>query len=188
MSRERKKQQKRQKQAKKRATRQTVRRTQTRSQRQVRSAGLSEMLEWPLTEAWLGQDWHEQGARVPAVIVREHTSGTLVAAVFDIDLSGPGVVKAALLEGLQQPQLQHHLSQISGEMGLMQVTAGHVLSVVEAGWDLSDEGGTLPTGFARARALFGELTADDRIEVLTGPPEQASQKQGWLSRLMGKRD
>ncbi|MCP4808609.1 MAG: hypothetical protein GY913_08280 [Proteobacteria bacterium] len=186
MSSERKKQQKRQKASKKRSKKQAVRRSRNASNKQVKGAGLSDMLEWPLAEAWIGQDWHERGARFPAVITREHSSGDMAAAVFDVDLSGPGIVKAELLTHISRPELQSHLARISEAMPMMEIAPGHVLGAVDAGWNMNGE--SLPPGFARARALFGELEADARIEFLTGPPEVAQKKQGWLSKLLGKRD
>ena len=188
MANERKKQQKRQKKAQKRQAKRHTRKVRSAQTRQVKSAGLSDILEWPLAEAWIGTDWHEQGARFPAVATREHASGDIAAAVFDIDLSGPGVVKAELLTHIDRNQLQFHLARISEHKPLMEVSPSHVLAAVETGWQLAEDADSIPGGFARARALFGELEPDGRITLETGTPPVVEKKPGLFARLFGKRD
>ena len=41
----------------------------------VRDISVEEAAAWPLAECYVGDKWHEDGARVPAIFVRKHPSG-----------------------------------------------------------------------------------------------------------------
>lgn len=177
---EKRKQKAREKRKAKRAAKQKTRRVRNQNAAASSSASLDQILGWPLGEAWLGQDWHEQGARVPAVITRSHPSGGIAAAMFDLDLRERGVVRSALLVGLDQDELNRRLAELSDSAPMVQIAPGHVLACVEAARGLSED---LPDDFEHARALFGDLEVDRSIEVLTGAPPEPEKKKGLLGRL-----
>ncbi|HJN78074.1 MAG TPA: hypothetical protein QGF58_29440 [Myxococcota bacterium] len=179
---DKKRQKTREKKKAKRATKQKTRRVRNlNAATSTQATSLRTILGWPLGEAWIGQDWHEQGARVPALITRAHPSGGIAAAVFDLDLESDGVVRAALLVGLDDNELHHRLAELSETSPMVETTAGVVLACVEAAAGLDE----LPAGFADARAMFGELELDGSVEILTGTPPEPKRKKGLFARLFG---
>jgi two-component system cell cycle response regulator DivK len=62
----------------------------------VRDISVEEAAAWPLAECYVGDKWHEDGARVPAIFVRKHPSGRVMAASMDVDLADQGIVDLEL--------------------------------------------------------------------------------------------
>jgi len=165
-----------------RAKKQKTRRVRNQAASTSTGTPLKTMLGWNLGDAWVGQDWHEQGARIPVVVTRAHPGGGIAAAIFDLDLSGGGVIRAGVAGPLQENELNDRLAKISEAAPMVQVGPGHALACVAAAEALTDE---LPQGWSDARAMFGDLELDASIEILTGTPPEPEKKKGLFGRLFG---
>lgn len=164
----------------KRATKQKTRRVRNQRAAETANLKLDTLLSWQMGEAWLGQSWHEQGSRIPAVISRVHPAHGIAIAIFDLDLRSRGVVHAGILTGLTENELNARLAELSETAPMVQIGPAHVLACVEAAQGLNDE---LPDGFDDARKLFGDLETDGSIEVLTGEPPEPPKRKGLFARL-----
>jgi hypothetical protein len=182
---ERQKQKANQRKQARRKDKQDVRRSRNATLSKVRRAGLSQVMEWPFGDAYIGEAWHERGARFPVFVTRRHPSGEMAAVFFELDLGVQGVTHAKLESHVHPGVFQKTLAEVSEQdQALMIVSPAHALACVEAAWELSEAGGhELPRGFASARAFFGELQASDDVELLTGQEEQPGKKTGgfWSS-------
>ena len=182
---ERQKQKARQKKSVKRRGKQELRRSRNATASRLRRAGLSTVMEWPFGDAFIGEAWHEQGARFPVFVTRKHPSGEMAAAFFELDLGLQGVTHARLEKHVHPGVFQKTLAEVSEQdQALMIVSPEHALACVEAAWELSEKGDfELPRGFASARAFFGDLMPSDEVELLTGQQAHPEKKSGgfWSS-------
>ncbi len=183
---ERQKQKAQERKQQKRSGKQDVRRSRSATLSKLRRAGLSQVMEWPFGDAYIGESWHQTGSRFPVLVTRRHASGEMAAVFFELDLELQGV-RAARLESHVHPGVfQRTLAEVSEEdQPLMIVSPAHALACVEAAWELSERGDfELPRGFASARAFFGELQPSDDVELLTGqdaPPDKEVSRGFWDS-------
>ncbi|MCB9742146.1 MAG: hypothetical protein H6740_06070 [Alphaproteobacteria bacterium] len=182
-------QKKRQKAKVKSAERKRSRSARVDRERVQRDVSMDEVLEWPLGDAFLSQDWHEQGPRVTAVFTRQHYGGTVAAMVFDVDLREQGVVSMEALLGVPEGELHMQLAQRSQQKALMVVDPGLVVKVVREGRAHGEKGGfPQAEGLDAAQAFFGDVRPSVQ-EVLVGaeppPPPPAEGLFASLKRRFG---
>jgi hypothetical protein len=76
---------------------------------------------WPLSEAWISQNWHERGATVHGALTRTHATGRVAAAVFTVDLAERGVVDVQKLVNVHPAEFQAELMRRSADLNQLQV-------------------------------------------------------------------
>lgn len=182
--RDSRKQKNRQKAKVKSAARKRSRAARSERDRVQREVSMDEVLEWPVGDAFLSQDWHEQGPRVTAVFTRQHYGGTVAALIFDVDLREQGVVSIDALFGVPENELHMQLAQRSQQKALMVVDPGLVVKVVREGRAHGEKGGHAQAeGLDSAQAFFGD-TRPSVQEVLVGAePPPPPVKEGLFASL-----
>lgn len=148
----------------------------------------SEGRTWSVGECFVSEDWHEQGARVHAVVSREK-GGRAVAAFFEIDLAERGVIDVRTLGGLTPDHVRGECGRISEETGDALVTCAPALvaHIVHAARAFGAERGhAQPSGLPGALALLGGIDPEDTpFEVELGRPDSDDDDagDGWFSSL-----
>ncbi len=170
--REQKLQKKREKDKKKR--------DQARKARAQKSGRNTRAAEWPLSESWISQNWHEQGAHVHAMLTRTHASGRMAAAVFEIDLAERGVLNAAVLTDAHPAEVQQQLARNSTDLSGMQVVEPELIMKMVREADLFGEtnGHRQASDIGAGLALFPDVDAKDCPHaILTGKVTETSGEQ-----------
>ena len=171
--REAKAQKKREKQKKKRQAAQKA--------RAAKMGVNTRAAEWPLSESWISQNWHEQGATVHAMLTRTHPSGRMAAAVFEVDLAEKGVVSASVLSDAHPAEVQQELAKRSTDLSGMQVVEPElVVKLVREGSLFGEVNGhAQPADIGPGLALFPDVDAKHCPHAIhTGLPSDASASGG----------
>lgn len=165
-------------------------REQARKARAQKSGRNTRAAEWPLSESWISQNWHEQGAHVHAMLTRTHPSGRMAAAVFEIDLAERGVINAAVLTDAHPAEVQQQLARNSTDLSGMQVVEPELIVKMVREADLFGEtnGHSQASDIGAGLALFPDVDARDCPHaILVGKAPQASESPastgGIWSRL-----
>ncbi|MCB9744161.1 MAG: hypothetical protein H6740_16305 [Alphaproteobacteria bacterium] len=182
-------QKKREKDKVKSAARKRARASRVERDKVQRGVDVEQVMSWPVGDAFLSEDWHEQGPRVSAVFTRQHVGGTVAAMIFDVDLREQGVVGIEALLGVPEGELHVQLAQRSQKKALMVVDPGLVVKVVQQGRAHGEKGGhAQPEELDGAMAFFGD-TRPSVQEVLVGaeppPPPPAEGFFASLKRRFG---
>jgi hypothetical protein len=167
--REQKLQKKREKDKKKRE--------QARKARAQKSGRNTRAAEWPLSESWISQNWHEQGAHIHAMLTRTHTSGRMAAAVFEIDLAERGVVNASVLTDADPAEVQQQLARNSTDLSSMQVVEPELIMKMVREADLFGEtnGHKQAADISKGLGLFPDVDARDCPHaILVGKPSEST--------------
>lgn len=135
---------------------------------------VSEALDWPVGEAWMSEDWHEQGAHVHAIFTRQHADGRLAIAAIEADLADRGLVSVKAASGVSDPVLRAELVQRSSDtQAMVEVEPALVVKLARTAeaWG-RDRGHVTPASWEAALALFGDVCPGDAPqEIRCGSPE-----------------
>ncbi|MCB9760222.1 MAG: hypothetical protein H6739_10340 [Alphaproteobacteria bacterium] len=186
--RQHRKQKKREKDKVKSEHRKRARATRKQQQARLRNTTLQEAAGWDLADAYVSEDWHAQGPRVWAVFARQHSSGSMAAAIFDVDLRERGVVSAELRVGIPEGELHMELARLSQTKAMMIVEAGLVVKVVKEGLAHGESRGVAqPEEAAEAMTLFAGVEPSYQ-DVLVGaePPPPPEPEGGLFSSIKRK--
>ena len=146
---------------------------------------------WPMWEAWASEDWYERGAHAHVCFSRKHDDGRIAAAFFELDLAERGVVDATARTDATVQAVRIELGRRSEDgKAMVEVEPDLVVKLVDSAraWG-EKQGHTVPSGFQRARGVFGSASGrhcDHDIRCGSHDPEEApaaSQKAGWFSKL-----
>ncbi len=185
--REQKLQKKREKDKKKRE--------QARKSRAQKSGRNTRVAEWPLSESWISQNWHEQGAHVHAMLTRTHASGRMAAAVFEIDLAERGVVNADVLTDAHPNEVQQQLARNSSDLSSMQVVEPELIMkmVREADVFGQSNGHRQASDIAAGLSMFPDVDALDcphailvgKVSETTGTPAKSGGIWSTIKKTVG---
>lgn len=146
---------------------------------------------WPLGECYLSENWTEQGARVDAAIVREHSDGPVAVAFFTVDLRRDGVVEADA-RAVPAGSVHYAMAQRSERSGLAMRVAEPALvaKLVRVGLEHGRANGARDVaGLAAALAVLGDLdgaAAPEAILVGEPPPPPPERPPSLLGRLLDR--
>jgi hypothetical protein len=125
----------------------------------VRDISVEEAAAWPLAECYVGDKWHEDGARVPAIFVRKHPSGRVMAASMDVDLAEQGIVDLELWALQTVNELNMKLATLSQDTPLLVVPAELVVRIARVAHAHGvKEEYDQPEEWAKVEQLFGDVT------------------------------
>lgn len=174
--------------AQKRSARHKKRREVARNRRQTSTEGSSPSRapSWPTGDCWIGADWFERGADVPAVFVRRHSSGQCVAVRLRVDLSDEGLTEVEVRHGLSEQNVLAWVGTLSDKESLVQARPELVVKLGHTGADLTtDNGDKVPSAWRSAVELFGDIDAEASSDTfLTGLPDtEEKPRDTWLNRM-----
>jgi hypothetical protein len=125
----------------------------------TRDISVEEAAAWPLAECYVGDKWHEDGARIPAIFVRKHPSGRVMAASMDVDLAEQGVVDLELWALQTVNELNMKLAALSQDTPLLVVPAELVVRIARVAYEHGvREEYEQPEDWAKVELLFGDVT------------------------------
>lgn len=160
--------------------------------KQLRSVEPAEAASWPVADCYISQNWPEQGPTIHAVFTRKHASGTIAAALLEIDLAERGVISAELMIGVEPIRLYAELERRSQPVSLLIVDPGLVVKAAREGATFGEmQGYEQPEALIEAIVLFGDTPSAPQ-QLLTGTgkakaePEPAAEGGGFLSSLRRK--
>lgn len=182
--RDRRKAKKREKQRKKRDD---ARRARGSRRPPGAKADVSDAVDWPVGDAWVGEGWHERGARVDALFTRRHADGRVAVAAFELDLAERGVLAVQTVGGASEAAVQGELvRRSSDDRAMVAAEPGLVVRLVRAAAEHGASGGfEPPKGYDAAVALFGDVRPSGD-EILCGTEEAPAQPEragGFLASL-----
>lgn len=154
----------------------------------LRTVSPAEAAEWPVADCYISQSWPDQGPTIHAVFTRKHASGTVAAALFEIDLGERGVISAEAMIGEEPIRLYAELEKRSQPVSLLIVDPGLVVKAVQEGRAFGKQQGVdEPEELAEILALLGD-TPPAPQQFLTGrEPKRAepepSEGGGFLAGL-----
>lgn len=137
------------------------------------TVALDEAVDWPVSECWIGEPWHETGARVHAVFTRRHDDGRVAIAAFEVDLADQGVIEARATAGVSEGAVQGEVARRSEEHAMVEASPSLVVTLVDAARRHgSSRGHAQPADLDRVTILFGDIEADDaRHGIRCGSPD-----------------
>jgi hypothetical protein len=141
---------------------------------------------WDTGECYVSEDWDEPGSKVDLVFSRSRPDGTSVAAVFELDRSGPGLVACRSVGGLRREHVVGECARISDRTGRSMVGCAPAL-VVALVKDARAHGTRAdPPGLKDAYGLLDGI-APLELTVPFGPaetePATPKAEGGWLQGL-----
>ena len=160
--------------------------------KQLRSVEPAEAASWPVADCYISQSWPEQGPTIHAVFTRKHASGTIAAALLEIDLAERGVISAELMIGVEPIKLYAELEKRSQPVSLLIVDPGLVVKAVREGAAFGEaQGHEQPEELADALTFLGDIPpAPQQLLTGTGAPRPeatpAAEGGGFLSSLRRK--
>jgi ribosomal protein L35AE/L33A len=117
---------------------------------------------WPLTEAWISEGWHEAGATVHAAVFRVHgTSGNAAAVYLEADLD-IGTLEVHVEVGVPEGVAKNRLVEQAETLTYLETEPSQVARLLADMRALADrEGHDLPHETADAIALLHDADPED---------------------------
>lgn len=150
---------------------------------------------WPVSEAWISDNWHEEGAEVHGVLVRTHSnSGTSAAIFVHANLDQVGFASLDIEVGVPEGVIRNRLVELAEEVTFMEVQPEQVSRLVYDARRLAVRcEQPLPKNLADALSLLEgiderEAPYDFSIKEDDDEPTEQSgevKRQGLFSRLFG---
>jgi hypothetical protein len=131
---------------------------------------------WPIGECYLTEGWHEDGAQVSAVFIRQSESGARAVALFDCDLAARGVLRAEARLAQDERELNTLLAMRSEQRALLSLEPELVVKLVltAAAYGAAN-GSPPPETYKAAIALFGDVDPEAcPITIPVGPASAPS--------------
>lgn len=171
----------------KRSARHKKRREAARSKRRNANEGTSSKHapSWPTGDCWIGAEWYERGADVPALFVRSHSNGVHSAVRLRVDLAQEGLTEVEVRHDLTTGALQGWIGQLSEDDAMVSARPQLVVKLAHTGHQLAVEAGDrVPRDWDSALSLFGDIGPTDAAdEFLTGLPDTEERpKETWIDR------
>lgn len=149
---------------------------------------------WPVAEAWLSDNWHNEGAEVHGVLVRTHSSSGNAAAIFvHANLDQVGFETLDVQVGVPEGLVRNKLVELAEEVTFMEVAPEQVSRLVYDARRLAVRcEQELPRNLQDALALLEgiderdapfdfKMKEDDDDE----PTEEVPKRRGLFSALFG---
>ncbi len=142
-----------------------------RSARTVRAkATPGRVAAWPITDAWISQDWYERERTLHAALVRGHGDGARAVLIVTVDCADAGLTTLQLRTGLSQGNVNALVADHAETQPMVAAEAEDVARLLHDGlaWR-RDRGLPEVSGLESALAFLGDLDPDlSSVEVLFG--------------------
>jgi len=188
--------QSKQRQKKKRAaakTRRQERAAREAVHRSTERPKASDAFGWPPTEAWISDNWHEEGATVFAALIREHSDGRTAGFYCTVDLEEDGLTH---FQSFAVPLSDHArgvIAEAADDLTLVETDAASVAALVEEAQDLGVASTLRKEQLTLLRGLVSGLDPRDaEMDFITGSAEENKitesfmmPKKPWWKRIFG---